>query len=406
MIKPVLRLLATTSMLVSSFYSPTSVFAVTPAFYHFNGTLERGSWSRAYGVSADGSTVVGEILSEHWAGSLSYGEFDGLVWRVGSTPELIKVPRFTSVGVYAASADGSDIVGMTNIFGGTQAFRRKAGGAIEPLGALDSTRLDSYANAVSPDGSIVVGRTATVGGWEAFRWTESTGMAGLGDLPGGNLDSEANGISADGSVIVGAGSTEVGTSPNPVIEAFRWTEAGGMQGLGDLPGGYHGSAATAVSGDGSIVVGTSGSANVSSAFRWTEATGMVELEPLRPGYSFGARAISMDGSIIGGEASNGMDAEAVVWNAQNKIMRVSDLLKKVGLDGEQNGYQLKRVTGISADGTTLVGTANRGSATIGGWGWVAVLPRSVYVPEPCGCGALACAASALMARRRGLRRVA
>ena len=403
MIKTVLRLLATTSMLVGSICSQTSVFGVTPAFYHFKGTLEGGSWSTAAGVSADGTTVVGHILSEHWTGRLDAPEFDGLVWRVGSTPELI--PWETYTGVEAVSANGSDIVGLTYAFGGAQAYRRQAGGAMQPLGALDSSRLESRANAVSADGSVVVGQSATVGGWEAFRWAESTGMVGLGDLPGGDLYSEAYWVSADGAVIVGRGST-VGSSSQLVREAFRWTEAGGMQGLGDLPGGYHSSTATAVSGDGSIIVGSSAVANGSSAFRWTEATGMVELEPLHPGYGSSASAISMDGSIIGGGASSSIESEAVVWNAQNKIMRVADLLKKVGLDGEQNGARLRSVTGISADGTTLVGTAALGSATIGGWGWVAVLPRSVYVPEPCSCGVLACAASALAVWRRGSRREA
>jgi probable HAF family extracellular repeat protein len=402
MIKTVLRFLATISILVTSICSQTSVFGVTPAFYHFNGTLERGYWSNAAGVSADGTTVVGGILSEHWTGSLSAPKFDGLVWRVGSVPELIQGEAYAHV--QAVSANGTDIVGLTQAFGGAQAYRRKAGGALQPLGTLDSTRLDSDANAISADGSVVVGRSATVGGWEAIRWTESTGMVGLGDLPGGDLYSEAYGVSADGAVIVGRGST-IGSSSQLVREAFRWTEAGGMQGLGDLPGGHHSSIATAVSGDGSIIVGSSAVANGSSGFRWTEATGMVELEPLRPGFGSSASAISMDGSIIGGGASADMESEAVVWNAQNKIMRVADLLKKVGLDGEQNGARLRNVTGISADGTTLVGTANRGSATIGGWGWVAVLPRSVYVPEPCGFGVLAYAASTLMFRRRGLRRV-
>ena len=44
-------------------------------------------------------------------------------------------------------------------------------------------------------------------------------------------DSSALDVSADGSVVVGV--SDFGSGPEP----FRWTEAEGMVGLGDLPGG-------------------------------------------------------------------------------------------------------------------------------------------------------------------------
>ena len=53
----------------------------------------------------------------------------------------------------------------------------------------------------------------------------------LGDLPGVNFLSDAQAVSADGSVVVG------GSSSGGTLEAFRWTEGGGMVGLGLLPGG-------------------------------------------------------------------------------------------------------------------------------------------------------------------------
>jgi uncharacterized membrane protein len=54
---------------------------------------------------------------------------------------------------------------------------------------------------------------------------------GLRDLAGGTFHSQAMGVSGDGSVVVGAG-----YSAPQVFEPFRWTEAGGMVGLGGLPG--------------------------------------------------------------------------------------------------------------------------------------------------------------------------
>ena len=88
------------------------------------------------------------------------------------------------------------------------------------------------ANGTSADGSVVVGGTgSTTANGEAYRWTEASGLVGLGDLPGGVFFSEAYATSADGSVVVGYSSSAEG------FEAFRWTEATGMVGLGDVSGG-------------------------------------------------------------------------------------------------------------------------------------------------------------------------
>ena len=100
----------------------------------------------------------------------------------------------------------------------------------------------------------------------------------LGDLPGGTFFSEATAVSADGSVVVGVSNSAQGRE-----EAFRWTRAGGMVALGDLPGGMFQSVARHVSSDGSVVVGYSQSASGETAFRWTSSSGMVSLGDLPGG---------------------------------------------------------------------------------------------------------------------------
>src|SRR5262245_4919102 len=75
----------------------------------------------------------------------------------------------------------------------------------------------------------------------------------LGDLPGGIFDSDPNAVSGNGMVVVGA-SSSVASGPTSV-EAFRWTQATGMVGLGFFPGAKS-SRAAGVSADGSILVGT------------------------------------------------------------------------------------------------------------------------------------------------------
>ena len=76
-------------------------------------------------------------------------------------------------------------------------------------------------------------------------------FTGLGDLPGGGYGSSASAVSGDGSVVVGHSTSGSG------VEAFRWTASGGMVGLGALPGRTFYSSAFDVSADGSVVVGES-----------------------------------------------------------------------------------------------------------------------------------------------------
>jgi len=108
-------------------------------------------------------------------------------------------------------------------------------------------------------------------GTEAWRWTAAGGMVGLGDLTGGKFYSWATGVSANGSVVVGQGSSTADG------EAFRWTASGGMVGLGDLPGGSFSSIAFGLSADGSVVVGQGSSALGDEAFICDGLSGMRSL---------------------------------------------------------------------------------------------------------------------------------
>jgi probable HAF family extracellular repeat protein len=163
------------------------------------------------------------------------------------------------------------------------------------LGDLPGGGFESYATAVSADGSVVVGAgrfsgaVNTTEGREAFRWTQAGGMVGLGDLPGGRFGSYAQAVSADGSVVVGTSPSAASGSNVDYSEAFRWTQATGMVGLG-IPTGATWSSADAVSADGSVVfIGSN-----SLSYRWTQATGMVELG------RFGVNDASADGMVAAG----------------------------------------------------------------------------------------------------------
>ena len=154
---------------------------------------------------------------------------------------------------------------------------------------------------------------------EAFRWTTSGGMQGLGDLPGGAFISVADGVSDDGSVVVGF-------SHGPrAYEAYRWTSGGGMVGLGFLNSGDDSdSHALATSFDGSTIVGYSGA----QAFRWTSTFGMAGLGFLPGDYFSRAFNVSSDGlAVIGlsSLASATLPEQAFRWTAGDGMIGLGHL---------------------------------------------------------------------------------
>ncbi|HVH07999.1 MAG TPA: autotransporter domain-containing protein, partial [Myxococcota bacterium] len=112
------------------------------------------------------------------------------------------LPTFTPLGgglpsrANGVSADGTWVVGTS----GSKAFRWSASTGLQEIG-------NGTANGVSDDGSVVVGGSDFGSGAEAYRWTAGAGMAPLGDLAGGTFASEAFAVSGDGSIVVGNGSS-------------------------------------------------------------------------------------------------------------------------------------------------------------------------------------------------------
>ena len=102
---------------------------------------------------------------------------------------------------YGVSSNGSVVVGYaSNAAGQYRAFRWTAAGGMKDLGDFGYAYASSYG--VSADGSIVVGQA-----WDAsfnqraFRWTAANGLQDLGTL--GGPYAESADISANGLVIVG-----------------------------------------------------------------------------------------------------------------------------------------------------------------------------------------------------------
>ncbi|MHB1038235.1 MAG: PEP-CTERM sorting domain-containing protein [Pirellulales bacterium] len=165
----------------------------------------------------------------------------------------------------------------------------------------------------------------------------------LGVLPGG-FTSRASAVSGDGTTVVGSSDNR----------AFRWTAAGGLQDLGSMNSGqlgldYDRLGANGVSYNGAVVVGAAGASwdgyNL-APFRWT-AAGMERLVVSLP-YAF-ANAVSADGSVaVGYDWFSG--AFRHVYGVGNQdLPAVENTLYPVAL-------------GVSGDGSIVVGHGNYGFA--------------------------------------------
>ena len=336
-------------------------------------------YSMATRISDDGGTVVGDSDAGSYHASFRW-TFD-----TGTVP-LTGVPQSRAVGV---SGDGTVAAGNND----QTVFRWTAGGGTTEPGDIP---MFYVAQDLSADGTTIVGGANSP---RAFRWTATEGTTVLGTLPG-HTSSRANGVSADGSVAVGFSAN--GTTS----EAFRWTASGGMVGLGHLPG-LSQSYAAGVSRDGSVVVGDGSSAVSGSyeAFRWTEADGMQGLGDIPGGIGHTlATAVSDDGSVVVGTANNFLDA--FVWTPDLNMVTLCSLLADLGVDTLE-WSALSSVTDVSANGRYLAGVGTRFGNTEAfrvdlGENWQAQFQSAV--PEPSTYAAGLVALGGLAARWRRARR--
>jgi len=351
-----------------------------PVYFMGLGDLPGGTFeSRAYGISADGMTVVGSSRS-------SAGE-QAFRWSLaGGMSGLGFLPGGSTSTAYGISDDGSVIVGGGASTPGTQAFRWTIAAGIVGIGDISGGGFQSVARGVSGDGQVIVGQGSGPNGLRGFRWTTPNGMESL-PIPANGITGDANAVSTDGSITVGG----FGLG-GPLGQALRWTPTNYLN-LGDL--GAPSSIAIDVSSNGSVVTGWSlGIGQSALAFRWTNATGMQSLG-LPPGASgaSGAAGISADGSVIVGGVTTQATSRAFIWNTATGMRFLSDVLTSdYGLD--LSGWTLGPAYGVSADGLTIVGT---GTNPIGNTeAWIA------HIPEPTTLSLLALTILIIGRRRRGV----
>ena len=335
----------------SALFASGSVKASEPFFMGLGDLPEGNTRSVVYGLSADGSTVVGD--SNVADGQHAY------IWTMATGMQDL------GPGIaLAASADGSVVAGEglldVGIYDG---FRWTEASGKQAIGMPDSV---GYGMGVSSDGSVIVGADAQ----GATRWTQATGTVPLDSPFPGHL-SAASDVSDDGVVVVG----QQTTPPLNREQAFRWTQSTGMTLLGTLFGAG-GSVATATNADGSVVVGFTGW-GFFEAWRWTPSGGMVGLGDLPGGeYSSTAWDVSPDGSLVVGFSSTNNGFEAFVWDAANGMRNLKSLFLNEGLD--LTGWTLTQAKAVSADGRTFAGDGINPQGNEEAW----IASLGSAVPEP------------------------
>ena len=213
----------------------------------------------------------------------------------------------------------------------------------------------------SDDGKVIVGL-----GWDgcrlahAFRWEESTGMVDLGTTNA--RSTRANEVSGDGRVVVGWQESDVGFR-----QGAKWVDR--QQEIVRNASGRVVGEANAANADGSIIVGQNCDAfnpnpvhpDTRAAWKWTAQNGLrcypVTRPPTLPDlpYTTLMSSTSDDGRVVGGALSFGLDSEALVW-LDDEPHFLRDYLRSHGYPDAFRGWvNTGFVTGVSADGRTLVG---------------------------------------------------
>jgi probable HAF family extracellular repeat protein len=335
------------------------VISFTP-LGHLPGTVppQNNRFGYAFGISGDGSAVAGWSSSAQGSRAYRWTAAGGMV-------DLGTIPGTSSSRAEHISSDGKVVVGTS---GG--AFRWTEETGMVYLGNSQGY-FSNIGYGTDASGNIVVGRGThqASGQYEAFRWTAAGGLTRLGVLPGDN-GSLAFGISRNGAVTVGVSGNVFYQDRE---DAVYWNSSGGIVNLGDLPGSIHYSAAYRCSSDGSVIVGWGFSgAHFQEAFRWTAATGMVGLGPLMEV----AYDVSGDGSVIVGFRDEGVPVQqAMIWTSQGGTQHLADVLTAGGVD--LTGWTLNYAFAVSEDGKSIAGWGINPQGIQEPW-----LVRFSVVPEP------------------------
>ncbi|MCP5396764.1 MAG: hypothetical protein H6918_08535 [Sphingomonadaceae bacterium] len=297
----------------------------------------------------------------------------------------------SSAAINAINADGSVLVG-SDATGPARAVRW-VNGNIEDLGVLQNG-ITSFASDVSDDGNVVVGTSQvefSPGAYQprAFIWQDGV-MTPLGVLNNtgvaGNDQSVASAVSGDGTTVIGHGRT-ANEAGQVIPQGFVWRD-GVIQNIGWIPtSSAQGSFATlsAISFDGRAIAGQARSIDHpgGEAFRWFD--GEITLLGTLGGDTSYSTDISDDGSTVVGVSTNAAGAwRAFIWRT---VMQ--DFTNILGSFG---GLAEETELAVSLPRQRLARLEKAGCSTgtksfcfgLGGYGWRGSAPVGVPKPDEAG----------------------
>ncbi|NDV62972.1 hypothetical protein G0Q06_10955 [Puniceicoccales bacterium CK1056] len=369
-----LRLLVYTSCLVLT-CGPVWSLSTGRGITRLGGLTEGNYvWSHAEDVSNDGSIVVGysEIESgRNEAFNYSFGE----IHHMGFLNQADQMSR-----AFGISSDGSVIVGESRGQDYPEATRWARGSMFpDSMGFINdapTSTWGSVATAVSPDGRLIVGEGESLNYLHAFIKIGDDILRSINPENVGGLRAED--VANNGTVV---GSRRLSYYSN-IYHAFRWQ--GNLEDLENLNKpeyykdlqtdyavieGTDSSRAYAVSADGSVVVGQAttpmdviGEALNWPAFRW-ENDVMRQLDHLDDRYRQSvAYDVSGDGNIVVGFSTislwpNSTDREATVWIGGDEgvypALSLNEWADNYNIDRE--GFRMEEARAISQSGRFIVG---------------------------------------------------
>ncbi|GIV15547.1 MAG: hypothetical protein KatS3mg022_0982 [Armatimonadota bacterium] len=321
------------------------------------GTLPGHARSIAKDVSGNGTVVVG--LSETASGVIR-----PFRWTIAEGMRDIG-PSDSNLSIaYGVSADGSTVVGymIPSAGGSFRAFRWRADTGLQDLGLLPLAGYTAgmVALATSADGSVVVGYGVHRRGYKrAFYWSLQDGIQPVLPFPNADVvyQTIANGVSLDGRYIVGSADT-VASDDNRIHRVgFVWTREGGILSLNGLPSTtlyFERSVANAVSSDGTLVVGGALTETLGWHFgRWTTDTGWI-VTPVGDINQSEATDVSANGKVAVGwmRVSTSEQTHAVRWTEERGVEDLNVVYAPL-----LQGVILQRAEAISPDGRYIVGQA-------------------------------------------------
>lgn len=326
-------LMASASLLVLA--SP----ALADSSITFLNPLIPGSPTVVTGISGDGSIAVGSSNDK-----AIYWTSDGVAHDIG-------IAFGNRSHASAISSDGTFAVGHTTVGLDTvSAWAYEIAGSytVLPKTIFGGATKDASAHGVNSDGSVIVGVQSNgvlANGvvWSGLNWNTETN---IGSLRGPGFSSAAFGVSGDGTIVVGHSASE-----NAATRPIYWTAGGGMHELS--PGATDVGSAQAISADGSTIIGIDSIGGAAHAFSWTGVNyaTATDLGSLGGGIAV-PYAVNADGSVIVGTAATIELSSRAFRYADGTMSDLNILLSETGAD--MTGLVLQNALSVSADGNYIV----------------------------------------------------